>query len=353
MSNNKYFIFFFFILGLVLLGVFGYMFTDLKYLGGTFKNVSNTPTYTQADVEDLFNKGDFVNLNRTLDEQLLSYPQDTFLLLQKAHALSQEASLTFKEKELGDQAREYAQRVLNLDSDNVQALTIIGYTYEIQEDYVNAHKYYDDALFIDPNSVVTLAQKAHAYDLQGKIDQAEKIYLSIIESKDVSSDVLLKYSRILQMRGKQDEAIKLLNENIDKIQNSRIKAETYFMLGQNLQTDDYNSKSNDYFNLARETDPSFPMSYVGLAQESFKKSFVTTDTTEKDSLIENSFYNLKEAINLNPNQSLGLLELARQLIALGQIDQAKIDPDPKFSALFLYNYTHKYTKQIWENEDTK
>ena len=69
----------------------------------------------QVKVADLYNQGKFSELNQILDSQLSNNGSDVNLLLQKVNALAQEASLTFKEKELGDKAREYALKALNLD----------------------------------------------------------------------------------------------------------------------------------------------------------------------------------------------------------------------------------------------
>ena len=166
-------------------------------------NISNTDLSVNKyqNIQDYFNKNDFNNANKELDTQLSSDPNNIQLLLLKATTLAQQGSLQFKEKEYGDKARVVVDQILKLDPKNVQAWTLLGYTYEIQQNYDEAHKAYDKALILDPNSVDTLAQKGHAYDLQGKGKEAEVFYKRVLEIDSKNTEAVLGFAKILANRG--------------------------------------------------------------------------------------------------------------------------------------------------------
>jgi tetratricopeptide (TPR) repeat protein len=213
----------------------------------------------------------------------------------------------------------YIDQILAIDPDNFEALTLKGYVYEIQQDYVKAHRYYDQVLKLDPTNTKALSQKAHAYDLEGKLVQSEELYKAALKKTPVSEEVIVRYSRILLSKGKIGDAQLLLQENINSIKNNRLKSETYYLLGNFLQTDTYKKEAYDYFVLAQEADPTYAMSLVGLSQEKFKLGLDDT-SGNRDSLFNEALELLSQALKLNPNQSLASLELARQAISMGNLE---------------------------------
>ncbi len=273
----------------------------------------------QEKVVDLYNQGKFSELNQILDSQLSNNGSDVTLLLQKANTLAQEASLTFKEKELGDQARNFAQKALDLDPNNVQALTLIGYTYEIQEDYVNAHKYYDMALKIEPNNADTLAQKGHAYDLEGKIDETGKFYKQAYNLNKVNLSIVSKLARYYTFTGKHKDAIDLYQTVVSESKNITMKAEAYYSLAGIYQFQKENKKAIEYADLSIRTDPNYPQPKVLLAS----LLMLSADNSNLEKILKQSIGLIQDAIKISPNLSLAHLELGKILFAIGRKEDAK------------------------------
>lgn len=318
MPTNKYLITSLIIL-IVLIISSGIFFSIKNLKNISFKQTSLIPEVkkeesAQDKAANLFNQGKFTELNEVIDSQLVSNQNDINLLLQKAQALAQEASLTFKEKELGDKAREFALKALALDPKSVQALTLIGYTYEIQEDYVNAHKYYDQALAIDPDNVDTLSQKGHAYDLEGKIKEAALLYEKAL-SKSSDEKILSNYARLIS-ETKKDAAIELYKKILTISKNKRTLAEANYSLGMLSEEEKYNITVENFYTESINADPTFSLGYVGLAREQFKKSFSENGVEGKRLLVNNSISNLKKALEINPNQVYASMQLGIELYAL-------------------------------------
>ena len=287
---------------------------------------SNLNSGNYQNIEDYFNKNDFVNANKSIDAQLSNDPNNIQLLLFKATTLAQQGSLEFKEKELGDQARSYAEKALKLDPKNIQALTLIGYTYEIQQDYVNAHKYYDQALVIDPNNVDTLAQKAHAYDLQGKIDEAGKLYEKTIEIDPENTIAILGRAKIFAKQGELVKAKKDLLNSIDKIADNRHKAEIYYSLYIIAEKESMKNlvEQEKYISLTISTDESYPQGYVGRAKILFFRESLKKVTEIDEANINASFQDLSKAIGIYKNLSIAHIQLATQLSLLKDKQNAKL-----------------------------
>lgn len=268
-------------------------------------------------IMDAYNKNSFNEANRLADELLSKNQNEVNVLLLKAQTLAQEGSLTFKEKELGDKAMAYVDKALKIEPNSVRGLTLKGYIYEIQQNYVQAHKYYDLGLSLEPNNSDTLAQKAHAYDLQGKVELAKSFYEKALALDADNPKILGGYGRILILTGEREEAKEIYNKIAISTDNFRLKAESYYTLGTIVETNIYSPETEKYYQSAINSDPTLPISYVGLARELFKKSFIETDLNKKNEYIHSSFENLKKALELNPNESYAKLQTAVQILAIG------------------------------------
>lgn len=300
---------------IILLVIFGYYWSlrDLPTIkvGNLGTSKQTIKTESQAAI-DAFNNNDFVTANKLADEMLSRNTEDVKALILKANTLAQEASLTFKEKDLGDQSRDLALQAIKLEPNNLEALTLIGYTYEIQEDYKNAHKYYDTVLKIDPTYEKALDQKGHAFDLQGDLVAAEKYYIAALEANPDYPKTLSNLARIYILTNKPVEAKKLLERKLPLTNNLREKAEIFYALG-TLKEDirKYSPEATVLYKQAIETDPTFALAYVGLAKEEFKNY-----------QLEESFGHLAKALEINPNQSNAAFQLAFQYHVMDQSEVA-------------------------------
>ncbi len=294
---------------------------NLSINNNLIPEVKKEEVNNQQKFVDLYNQGNFTELNKLLDSQLSNNPGNFDLLLQKGNALAQEASLAFKEKELGDRAMDFVNQALDINPDSVEALTLKGYIYEIQQDYVNAHKYYDQALKIEPNNVDTLAQKGHAYDLQGNIKEAQKLYEKALGIDPENEDLTAKYARLVFFS--DTEKAKNLYQKLSKSTNNRVKAEAFYSLGKLSQTEKYSSESEQYFKQSSEADPAYANAYLGLAFEDTKHALSVSDPATQKELIISAFKKLDKSIKLNPGLSSAYIQKALLFISSGKKDNAK------------------------------
>ncbi len=285
-------------------------------------NVFRTSSQTQGlkDFAYLYNHGNFKDLNTQLDLSIRSNPVNFDLLLQKANVLAQEASLTFKEKELGDKAMFYVDRALAIVPTSTKALTIKGYIYEIQGDYQNSHKYYDEALRLDPSDYAILAQKAHAYLLEGEVDKAEEYFSKSIGVNPSNAEALFGMAKIKVGKAEITEAVSLLEKASTYTENYRKKAEIYYSISAilSIQKKQDSKEIEKYSYLALETDKTYAQAYLAVAKVSLNKYLISKDSRD----LQGSFNMLDKALKLNPNLTISNIQLYIQLMAINKKEEA-------------------------------
>lgn len=283
--------------------------------------------FTQDKVVNLFNQGKFTELNELIDSQLSTNKNDINLLLQKAQALAQEASLTFKEKELGDKALVYVDKALVLDASSTEALVIKGYIYEIQQNYVDAHRYYDKALLTDSKNERALSQKGHAYQLQGDVSNARKNYEKalIINSENVLANMGLAK---IYLNEDRFETAKEMYIKVTELPgaNNRQKAEANYSLAIISEVENQKDffKINSYNDKALALDSTYAQAYVQKAKILFQESILESDRKNKEQKVMESFKELDKAVTLYKNLSFAHLQLATELQVLGNTKQANL-----------------------------
>lgn len=293
--------------------------------GNKQPNVSATPVDLSLTIKNNFDQGNFQAAIAAVDSGLSSNPQDVELLLQKATILAQQASLQFKEVELGNQAEAYIKKVLEINPSNASAWELLGYIYEIQQRYPEAHQAYDKAISINPGVASTLAQKGHAYDLEGKLSEAKSLYSQALSIDPNNIKALSGLGRLSAISGNKDEASKYFSLVANQSTNAREKAEAYFALGSISQKSKYAQATEDFMRKSIETDKTFASGYVGLASETFKKTFeVASNTDASSKLLKESFSNIQTAIDINPNQASAFFQMALQFKILGDNGKLQI-----------------------------
>jgi tetratricopeptide (TPR) repeat protein len=299
----------------ILLFVLGYYisFKDIPQIKQLGNAKSQQIIKSEVDlITDAFNQNNFTEANR-LAEEILSRDKDNIqALLLKAQNLAQEASLTYREKELGNQAREIALQVLKLDPKNTTALTLIGYTYEIQENYTEAHKYYDMAISIDPYFAKALSQKAHAFILESKNTEAMPLLIKVLGIDPENEFNLLSIGKIYLSQNNTTQAIPIFEKIIKITKNKRYLSDSYYSLGGiSEQNDDY-AKACSHYRSSVTSDDTSALALTGLARCEFQ--------TNK---VEESFETLRKALEINPNQSNAAIQLAIEFDMIGNRDAMK------------------------------
>lgn len=285
---------------------------DVNLLKNPILNQSNSKNVLGQQIGAAYNTNNFAQANQLADQQLAGDPNGVEALLQKANVLAQQASLTYKEKELGDEAKTYVQKVLDIDPKNLEALSLMGYIFEIQQDYVNANKYYDAALSINPNFAKALDHKGHTYDLQGDLKSAQTYYLKAVTADPTFAKTYSHLGRVYLLQGDNKDAETNFQKVLSISDNVRDKAEAYYSLGNIYETKSFSQKSFDNYQKAISTDPTLDIAYVGLAKEQFLNKQVN-----------DSFQNLAKAAQMNPKLSAAGFQLGLEFYAMGNSENAK------------------------------
>ena len=275
-------------------------------------------------VQGAYNQNDFQAAIAAADAVLASDPQNVDALLAKALSLAQEGSLQFRENELAPQAIALAQQALAVQPDNADAWRIIGYSYEIMQQYDQAHAAYAKSLAIDPRSAITLSQEAHAYALQGELDKARAEY-----QQALAIDPSLEQARlgIAKLASSQDAAssIALLESIASTTPNVRLQAESLYSAGVLQLGLGQLQAAQQSMEGAIAADASYPLAYVGRATVSYDLAIATSSArtaTQRAALLAQSFQDLETALGLNQNQTIALYQYGMELGSIGQKDTA-------------------------------
>lgn len=277
------------------------------------------------DAVNAFNRNDFSRVLQQADNALALDPRDVSALLAKAAALAQEASLTFKEEELGAQAAELARQALDIDPASDEAWRILGYTYEIRQNYIEAHKSYRSAYTLNPRNAKAVSQDGHAYDLEGDFVTAERRYreaLAIDQSLDQAG---MGMARLSLRSGKTREALDLYRHVQETSPNLHVRAEAAYSASIIAGALGDHGSALALAQQATKYDPLYALGWVGYGKEVFE-SAVSTSTPrtldERNRLMDESFNSLKKAIDINPGQSIAHFQMAAQFAAIGQTKNA-------------------------------
>jgi tetratricopeptide (TPR) repeat protein len=280
-----------------------------------------------AESYQAFDNNDLDGALAPANDILSRNPGDIDALLAKASALAQKGSLEFKEQEYGSQAIQVAQQVLALDPNNAEAWRIIGYSYEIMQQYPAAHDGYAKAIAFDPKNALAVSGDAHAYDLQGNMDKAEAGYRRALSLDPNIAAAQLGLARILVYQNRLDDALKLYISVADAPGNARQRAEAAYSAGQIEEMQGEYAKAETRLRSSTTLDANYALGWTGLGSELFrqtiaKDSGLSIDT--KTALMNESLADLAKATELNPNQSLAHYQLAKEMVALGRSSDALI-----------------------------
>lgn len=279
-----------------------------------------------SQAESLFNNAEFAQGHSFLDVALERNPNDVTALLAKSRLIAQQASLELKEVDLGNQAMVYIDKALSIQPSNVDALTLKGYVYEIQQRYGEADAFYDKALAINPGFAYALAQKGHSLQLQGKEKAALPLYEQALAIENNNPIALFGLGKIYTNMGMYDKAKEHFLSVAHSNTNSRLKAEGFYSaaLVADAAGENHLQEMEQLTSSAIAVDPLYPQAYVARSKISLAKSVSTDIESERTAFINASFEDLNTAIQLNPKLAFAHLQLATQLYMLQRLSDARI-----------------------------
>lgn len=270
-----------------------------------------------------FNAGELDQAIATADALLVAEPNSVDALLAKAAALAQKGSLEFKESIYAPQAIELSARALLIDPSSAEAWRLIGYSYEIMQQYPDAHVAYENAIALDPNNAAAISQDAHAYDLQSNDVRAEAGYLRALALAPDLEQARMGLARIYYRQDKLTQALPLYLQIAESSRNVRLRAEAAYSAGIIQGALGQHAEALASMQTATTIDPTYALGWVGYGSEAFTAALDATSALtleQRNDMITTSMSALDKAISINKNQSAAYFKFGVQLAALGQKD---------------------------------
>ena len=275
---------------------------------GVASNENTSPTYDS--VGNSFNSGDIDATVKVAEKFVSDKPNDANALLSLASVYAEKGSVSFSEKDFGQKAIDTANKALVISPDSSEAHRIIGYSYEIMQEYDKAIAEYNIAISLDQKNSQAYSGIGHSYDLQGDLDKAEIWYKKALAINPSNQHTLLNMSRVELRKKKYDDARVRLNNLILVTRNNRIKAEAYQLLGvlyKQSVTEAGDSKNYDLaiesLNQSKLFDPTVPQTYVALADVKITILRRSTSQVDFDARIADIWLDVNKAISINKNQA--------------------------------------------------
>ncbi|OGM92463.1 hypothetical protein A2372_00240 [Candidatus Wolfebacteria bacterium RIFOXYB1_FULL_54_12] len=246
-------------------------------------------------VADLNGTGNYADAQKLLLEKMeATDAPDIRLML--ANSYLDEGSVRGKEAEASKKAQAILFEV-EKQYQGVYLYDLLGYSYEIVNDFDKALEYYGKALAIDGKSVNTIFSIGHVHWLRGENETALTHYRKAEQSMDGKTDVSVRakvYAGLGMLTNNLSEAETYFLKAIDAYEGGAFRSEMYANLSNLKLVVSDDEKAWEYAKLAVDADPSSEMAYL---------AFVKSAMAQEDRLRaewENVRANLFRAILLAP-----------------------------------------------------
>lgn len=292
------------------------------------KPVVIIPPEVVSKAAALNDSGDFKGAQAYLAEQIKAYPDASILKLYLANSILTEGSVRGMESVAAPKAREILLAVEKGGDDTVYLYDLLGYSYELVNDFDKAISYYDKALDLDGKSVNTLFSIGHTYWLKGDLAKTTEYYgkaeAAITDTTDKSVAVKVYVAQGgMNSDPKKSEAYFL--KALPLVAAKAFKAELYADLSNTQFLQKNYAKAIEYADTAVTTDPSNELGYLAYARAVISdKTLLQKNGTKADAY-------LLKAVFLAPTKAetqywVGKLDFAtgRNALAIKSYDTARL-----------------------------
>ena len=297
----------FLVLILCIVLVFGgiYMYINYKIINGHLVSVNEVAylDYEQS-MQQSYDSGD-VDAQVEYAQKLQTVGgniDDANLAL--AQALLNKGSLRFDENTNADQAIALLQNVLDKNPNNVEALSAMGYAYEIKQEYDKAFEFYNKAIAINDQDAPSLVRRGHAYELAGKTDLAQADYMKAYSINPNNDFTLLHAARTYYSTADYANTLKFAYLVLDKSRNAYTKAVASELIGQVATINGDYDTAQQYFDYSINLDPTYPGPYLQYAYVNIIKSDKATST--RSELLSDASEDIDQALTLHPQSAFAL-----------------------------------------------
>ncbi len=275
---------------------------------------------TTTSIVNSFNAGSYDESLKLANDYLQKHPKDAQAWAAKATILANKGSVEFKENTYGQQAIEAANKALTINPQLPEGFYARGYANEIQNQFEQAKSDYDKALSMDKDNPTYLNQMGHLYDLMGKPEEAKKYYEQALAINPNFGKALINMARYELRYGDKTKAREYFEKSLPVIDNNMDKAGVYYSLGMLDLNQDKLQEGYKYMQQAVKMAPKYPQALIGRGWAGML--LMTADGANLEELMkegltfETVFGDVNKAVEINPNQTVGYLTLARMHLKL-------------------------------------
>ena len=230
----------------------------------------------------LNNIGNYKAAEAYLSNEIKKNP-DVFLKLSLANSILDEGSVRGTEAVAAKKARDILSKLEDTEN-SVPLYDLLGYSFEIENNFDKALEYYNKALKIDGKSADTLFSIGHTYWLKGDLKKSQEFYNKAEAAVNESTPNAVKV-KIATALGTMETDPKKAEEYYLKVlpmTDSKVfKAEIYSNLSVSRFTQNDTAKAIEYANLAIETDPSNELGYLAYARTAISDKTLLQDNLSK------------------------------------------------------------------------
>ena len=297
---------------LIALGATFFLFNKFFLINGwkVVSRVSYESAILRYELSESARAGD-VDKEIQIAEELLLIKKDNQAKINLANAYLEKASFDFKEEEYGNKAIVIARELLatSLEKDQeFEVYLVLGYSYEVLQDYPKSLENYNKAIEINGNSDIAYVKRGHAYDLSGDLEKAEADYVKAYQINVQSDIALYNLARVAQRKDNFEATKNYAEKALEVSKIAFVRSRLYELMGLveinagNYQAAiDYFSKSIEVYEKAKNSYANRAYAQIILADFSVKteelKNKIQSDISKSLDIYEyNSFANVIEGI---------------------------------------------------------
>lgn len=259
----------------VAIGVVSVLVAGIVALAVYTQFANNKYAKEAAEAAQLNNSGDYAGARELLEEKIKADPAPE-LQLMLANSYLDEGSVRGKEAEASKKAQEILFTV-EKSYKSTYLYDLLGYSYEIVNDFDNALYYYGKSLSLDGSSVNTLFSIGHTYWLKGETDEARNFYGLAERAITYKTDDSVKvkvYAGIAMLSRDLAEAETYFLKAIPLSDSRAFKAEMYADLANLKLVQSNNAQAFEYAKLAVSADSSSEMAHLAFAKSAMAEKSV-------------------------------------------------------------------------------
>lgn len=262
-----------------------------------------------------------------LDEHKKS-SENPYTQINYAQALLFHGNLNYTEQENAIKAIEILRPLASTWSTSHDSFvwTMLGYWYEMLEDYDNAISCYNSALLLKENDPVILAYKWQSLRLKGEIFESEKTIELAYSLDSKNPFIAAKVWHIYFSREENEKAKKIYEYIIEESDNTRLVSEAYYTLWNYAFINQEFQQAHVMYEKSIDADAWFDASYTGLARslfieqmEKFQETWISPDPKQANK----PFELLSKALEVNTKRTLSYYVFAQMYFSLWEYDLAQ------------------------------